>query len=93
MGKVRSFILGGVIGALAALAFAPQSGEQTRTIVIEKVGSLKDDVQGKAGNLMGNAAGSANDASADELREKIEAARKRIAEQVAKDAEAAAATE
>ena len=36
------FVVGGVSGALAALLLAPQSGEETRTIIKEKTIELKD---------------------------------------------------
>jgi gas vesicle protein len=36
------FVVGGLIGAAAALLFAPQSGEETRTLIKEKSIELKD---------------------------------------------------
>ena len=112
MGKVLPFLTGATIGALAALAFAPQSGEETRSFVAEKatavageakdaagkgVGMLKE-VPAKAQGVVGSVAGGADGASAasqsdDELREKIEAARRRIAAQVMENAEQSQAVE
>ena len=111
MGRISAFILGGAIGAAAALAFAPKTGEQTRAFVAEKAnafaGEAKDFGAGlpesaqdvyKAARERGEAflkdaqgavGGAANDADADELREKIEAARQRIAAQVMENAEKA----
>lgn len=36
------FVVGGLVGAAAALLFAPQSGEETRTLIKEKSIELKD---------------------------------------------------
>ena len=125
MGKVSSFLVGGMIGAGIALAFAPKTGEQTRAFVAEKAtavaGEAKDfsaglpeniqdvvknvseqgaallkDAQGKTGDIVADAStkvkeatGRTAEADQDELREKIEAARKRIAAQVMENAELA----
>ena len=37
-----SFILGGIIGAIVALLFAPRSGEETRQIIVEKGETVRD---------------------------------------------------
>ena len=112
MGKVLPFLTGATIGALAALAFAPQSGEETRSFVAEKatavageakdaagkgVGMLKE-VPAKAQGVVGSVTGGSDGASVasqsdDELREKIEAARRRIAAQVMENAEQSQAVE
>lgn len=39
---LSGFIIGGLIGAVVALLFAPQSGEETRTMIKEKSIELKD---------------------------------------------------
>ncbi len=39
---VTGFLIGGLIGAAVALLYAPQSGEETRTIIKEKSIELKD---------------------------------------------------
>ena len=36
------FIMGGITGAVASLLLAPQSGEETRTVIKEKAIELKD---------------------------------------------------
>ena len=40
MGKFSWFLIGGVLGAGAALAFTPNTGEQTRALVAEKTNAL-----------------------------------------------------
>ncbi|MBO7701522.1 MAG: YtxH domain-containing protein [Eggerthellaceae bacterium] len=129
MGRIISFITGATVGALAALAFAPQAGEKTRALVAERanalVGEAKDFGAGMPGTAQeafnsvrdmgagllkdapGMAQDLANSATArvkgatgqapaetnDELREKIEAARRRIAAQVMENAEQSNAVE
>jgi gas vesicle protein len=39
---LAGFIVGGLVGAAVALLYAPQSGEETRTIIKEKSIELKD---------------------------------------------------
>ncbi len=39
---LAGFVIGGLIGAAVALLYAPQSGEETRTIIKEKSIELKD---------------------------------------------------
>lgn len=152
MARIGSFVFGGVVGALAALLYAPRKGEETRALVSEKVnavwGEAKDwgasastnaqaayqdaqergaaviqDLAGKGQEFAQNAqakgaefaqnaqakgaefydaaAGRVQDAASavsdavkpvfddsnDDLRDKIEAARQRIAAQVVKNAE------
>lgn len=92
---VYGLALGGAIGVCAGLLIAPRSGAETRAIITDRV----DEVWGqgqefyekklrgvgqKAAQIIPNAA-----AKGDELREKIDMARERIAEQVAKNAEQA----
>ncbi|MCX6053968.1 MAG: YtxH domain-containing protein [Chloroflexi bacterium] len=36
------FVVGGITGALVALLYAPQTGEETRTVIKEKAIELKD---------------------------------------------------
>ena len=95
MGKVGSFILGGLVGATVALIFAPRSGEETRALVAEKADEywgkgqtwynqgkvyVKEGVSGVQPTIS---------KKSDELRQKIDNARTLIAEQVAKNASAA----
>jgi gas vesicle protein len=95
MGRLGSFLLGGVIGAGVALLFAPRTGEETRALVAEKAdeywgkGQTWYD-QGKT-RIQDSVAGvpPAVNKTGDELREKIDNARALIAEQVAKNAAAA----
>jgi gas vesicle protein len=56
------FVVGGVAGAVVALLFAPQSGEETRTLIKEKSIELRDkaseqaeQVALKANELVGQA--------------------------------------
>ena len=61
MGNGRSgdfmagFLLGGVIGAAVALLLAPQSGEQTRELLKEKSGELKEKARERMADLSGKA--------------------------------------
>lgn len=113
MGRVTSFIMGGLVGACAALALAPRTGAEARAAVAGKATEVKDNVVGMCGqspqqvyqDVKASASSFAADAAAkgqevysqaadkvqgavnanggsDELREKIEAARARITEQM-----------
>lgn len=112
MSRIMSFLIGGLVGAGVALAFAPQSGEKTRALVTERANSLAGEAKDFANSMpdtlqgayrqvvdqgtnivnataakMKEVTGTAADNDADELREKIEAARQRIASQVMENAE------
>lgn len=119
MAKLGPFIVGGVVGAVAGLLYAPRAGAQTRALVSEKVnavwgeasdfaqsagvvapGVVIQDVaanaQAVAQNVQAKVQGVTQvapepepvaEADNDDLREKIEAARERIAAQVVKNAE------
>ena len=119
MAKLGPFIVGGVIGAVAGLLYAPRAGAQTRALVSEKVNSVWGEAsdfaqsagvvapgvviqdvaanaQAVAQNVQAKVQGVAQvapepepmvEADNDDLREKIEAARERIAAQVVKNAE------
>ena len=84
MGRISSFVTGAALGVIAALLLAPQTGEQTRALVAEKANA----VTGEAKDFGAAPAAPAASVADDELREKIEAARQRIAAQVAANAEA-----
>jgi gas vesicle protein len=49
------FIIGGLVGAAAALLLAPQSGEETRTIILEKSTEIKDKTAQSATQAMESA--------------------------------------
>ena len=112
MAKLGPFIVGGVIGAVAGLLYAPRAGAQTRALVSEKVNAVWGEasdfaqsagvvapgvvIQDVAQNVQAKVQGVAQvapepepvvEADNDDLREKIEAARERIAAQVVKNAE------
>jgi gas vesicle protein len=42
---VSGFVIGGLVGAAVALLMAPQSGEETRTLIRDKGIELKDQVE------------------------------------------------
>jgi gas vesicle protein len=58
------FILGGLVGAATALLLAPQSGEETRTIILEKSTEFKDKTAQSASQAMESARVRADELSA-----------------------------
>lgn len=56
------FIVGGLTGAVAALLLAPQSGEETRTIIKERAIELKDKASESLGEVYSQAEAAANEA-------------------------------
>jgi gas vesicle protein len=74
---LSGFLIGGLVGAAVALLMAPQSGEETRTLIVEKSTELKD----KTAASLEEAYAAAEKAAAD--------ARAR-AEELAKEAQARA---
>lgn len=90
-----AFLFGGLIGVIVGLLFAPRTGEETRQMLTERA----NDYWGQAGDLYSTGVervGEAVDAGADvaterseQLRTKIDEARSRLQEQVAKSAEVA----
>ncbi len=54
-GFVGGLLLGVVLGAILALLFAPKSGQDTREMVAQTVGDLKDKVSGEAEDLQSDA--------------------------------------
>ncbi len=56
------FIVGGLTGAITALLFAPQSGEETRTLIKDKAIELKDQTSETVGETLGKAETAAKDA-------------------------------
>ncbi len=95
MNKGVIFALGGVAGAAAALMLSPRSGAENRELVAEKV----DELSAQGTDVFQNAADTVRDRvqgvgqvsipQTDELHEKINAARDRIAEQVMRSREEA----
>lgn len=90
-----AFLLGGLIGAVLGLLFAPRSGRETRDMLADRA----NEYWGSAGEMYAQGrekvnevynAGRENAAErADQLRGKIDEARTRLQEQVAKSAEGA----
>jgi len=90
-----SFLLGGLIGAVLGLLFAPRSGAESREIIAEKA----NEYWGEAGEMyttgkekVGEVVTTTKDVAAEKseaLRVKIDEARGRLQETVAKSAEAA----
>ena len=59
---VIGLVVGGITGAMLALLFAPQSGEETRTVIKEKAIELKDKTSETVGEAYAKAEAAANDA-------------------------------
>lgn len=59
---ISGFVIGGLVGAAVALLLAPQSGEETRTIIREKGIELKDQVEQTAAETRAKAEQLAQDA-------------------------------
>jgi len=56
------FIVGGLTGAFVSLLMAPQSGEETRTVIKERAIELRDKASETAGDVYNKAEVSANEA-------------------------------
>lgn len=69
------FIVGGLTGAVAALLFAPQSGEETRALIRDKSIELRDKAQVTAEEALAKAEAAAAEARAraDELAKEVKA--------------------
>ena len=92
MNKPLVFTFGAAVGAVAALLLSPNSGERNREIVADKVDyytshgeqvlqQTADTVRSKVRGV----ADTAGNADADDIREKINEARDRIAEQITRN--------
>jgi gas vesicle protein len=64
---VSGFLIGGIVGAAVAILFAPQSGEETRTMIREKSIELKGQVERTAAEARARA-----EQMAQEARQKAE---------------------
>ena len=66
---LAGFVIGGLVGAAVALIMAPQSGEETRTIIHDRSIELKDKASEKAetARIKAEAAAAEARARADEL--------------------------
>jgi gas vesicle protein len=69
---VSGFFIGGLIGAAVALLMAPQSGEETRTMIRDKSIELRDQVESTAEEARKRAEDLANEARtrAEQLQER-----------------------
>ena len=67
------FIVGGLSGAVVALLFAPQSGEETRALIKDKSIELRDRAQTSAEEALARAEAAAQEARAraDELARQL----------------------
>jgi gas vesicle protein len=77
------FIVGGVSGAIAALLLAPQSGEETRTIIKDKTIELRDQASTTVEEALNKAEKAANEAvkKAETLLEQAKKKAAEVAEQ------------
>ena len=67
------FIVGGLTGAVVALLFAPQSGEETRALIKDKSIELRDKASSTAEEALARAEATAQEARAraDELAKQV----------------------
>lgn len=90
-----AFLLGGLVGAVLGLLFAPRSGKETREMIAERAeeywgeaGELYETGKERAGEMYATGRERVS-GSTDQLRQRIDEARGRLQEQVAKSAEVA----
>lgn len=72
------FVVGGLTGAVVALLFAPQSGEETRTVIKEKSIELRDKAAKEAEAALAKAESLASEAKV-RGKEAIEGVKKAVA--------------
>ena len=72
------FVIGGVAGAVAALLLAPQSGEETRTLIKDKSIELRDMAAQQADQIATQAGKVADDARV-RGKEFVDSAKKAVA--------------
>ncbi|TLM93656.1 MAG: YtxH domain-containing protein [Actinobacteria bacterium] len=94
-GVLGAFLLGGIIGAVLGLLFAPRSGKETREVIAAKADEywgegveMYNTGKEKAAEYYEKGVETASE-SAEQMREKIDSARTRLQEQVAKTSSAA----
>lgn len=92
MNKPLVFTLGAAVGVVAALLLSPNSGERNREIVADKVDyytahgeQVFQQTADTVRNKVRGVADVATNADADDIREKINEARDRIAEQITRN--------
>jgi gas vesicle protein len=78
------FVVGGLTGAVVALLFAPQSGEETRALIKDKSIELRDKAQVTAEEAYARAESAAKEARAraDELAKEARARAEQLAAEV-----------
>jgi gas vesicle protein len=78
------FIVGGLTGAVVALLFAPQSGEETRALIKEKSIELRDKAGQSAEEIIARAEAAAAEARtrAEELAREVRTRGKEVIEDV-----------
>lgn len=75
---IAGFIIGGLVGAAAALLLAPQSGEETRTMIRDKSIELKDKAAASAEEAYEKASAALDETRArltttvDDLRKRVD---------------------
>jgi gas vesicle protein len=75
---LAGFLIGGLVGAAAALLLAPQSGEETRTMIRDKSIELRDKAAESAEEALERATKALEDTrvrlttAVDDLRERVE---------------------
>ncbi len=78
------FIVGGLTGAVVALLFAPQSGEETRALIKDKSIELRDKAQQSTEEALARAEATAQEARAraDELAKQLRERSKEVYDDV-----------
>lgn len=91
---IAGFIIGGLVGAAAALLLAPQSGEETRTLIRDKSIEIKDKAAASAEEAYEKATAALEDtrvrisATVEDLRKRVDD----LADQMNRESKEAAGT-